>query len=147
MASYRKKRVGELLLSFLAEELRQLNEPAYGFVTLTGVEVSGDLRVAKVFWSLMNAGAGSSKDEQPISREFPQEKQVAATEEALQELVPFLKRRIGEELQLRFVPQLVMKHDASLATGFRIDQLLDALPETSKKTVRNGDEDDEGYES
>jgi ribosome-binding factor A len=126
MPTYRKERVSDLLLAFLAEEIRKFRDPRLEFVTVTGLDLSRDLKSARVYWAMppLPEQTAAEPDEAPpqMTDRAQSRKQEAAT--ALQGAESFLKKRIAEELDLRYVPKLVFKHDDSSETGSRIDDLL-----------------------
>lgn len=109
--SHRKARVGDLLYSFLADEVRTFRDPRLQLLTITGVDVSPDLKSARVFWSVP-------------STEYPTKEKIESVQAALDGAVPFLKRRIGEELELRYIPGLRFIYDESMQRADRIDFLL-----------------------
>ena len=78
-----------------------------GLVTVTGVDVTRDLRNAKVFVSVMGT-----------------DEERAATMEGLAGLAPQLRGRIGRALQLRLAPMISFKLDESIARAARIEELL-----------------------
>ena len=108
------------MLSFLAQELRQFSDPRIQYVTLTAVDMSPDLKNAKVYWSALPLGAGG--DALPPS-ELKQEN-ITEIQTLLKRSVGYLKKRIGAELQLRWTPELHFHYDESLARGSRIEELL-----------------------
>ena len=115
----RPARVGQLIQRELAEILtRGLKDPRIGFVTITGVEVSGDLRDATVFFSMYGEPA-----------------QLEDTKKGLLAATGYLRKQIAGALQMRFTPELHFKYDSAVATGDRIEQLL--------KTVQPPPEKDE----
>ena len=123
MTSFRNERVADLLLAFLAEEVRRMRDPRLELVTITGISVSRDLKFATVYWS--SALSVSAEAEQELAADsFPDEQRQKEVGEALKGAENFLKRRIAEELELRSVPKLIFKYDASGATGAKIDTLL-----------------------
>jgi ribosome-binding factor A len=89
---------------------RDLKDRRIGFVTLTGVEMSKDLRHAKIYVSTM----GSSKEQEQSL-------------EALNHASGWIRRELGQRLRLRFLPELVFKTDTSQEYGERIDRLLDEI--------------------
>jgi len=106
MSFDRAQRVGDRIRQILAELLQtEVRDPELGFVTLTDVELSSDLRHGKVFVSVL----GDDK---------------AAPLRALKRAAPFLQRHLGRRAQLRYVPHLRFELDTSLDRGFRIDRLL-----------------------
>jgi ribosome-binding factor A len=92
--------------------LRHLKDPRVGFVSVTSVKVSPDLRLATVGVSVLgDAGARES------------------TMQGLHSATPFLRRALGERLGLRFVPELRIVADDSLEKADRIARLLHELEE------------------
>jgi ribosome-binding factor A len=107
-ASYRMRRINEAIKEIIGGALaRELKDPRIGFVTLTGVETVPDLSHAKVYLSVY--GKQAEKD---------------ATLEGLRAARPYLQRLIGDELQLRRVPNLEFVYDATVDQGMRIQAIL-----------------------
>jgi len=90
--------------------LKKLKDPGIGFVTLTGVDVSPDLKEARVYYSVL--GKEKEKDQ---------------TQRALERAVGFLQHEIAEALKLRFTPKLTFHLDESLEEGIRIERILKEL--------------------
>ncbi len=106
----RTARLDELLREQISEVLtREVDDPRIGFVTITDVEVSPDLRHASVWVSLIG-------DE-------PQRRQ---TLRALAGAMPFVRRRLGR-LRLKRIPELHVKEDRTAERGTRVLQILDDL--------------------
>lgn len=104
----RADRVADLIKIELSDILlKQIRDPRIGAMTITGVKVTDDLRLAKVY--LVERGKDKIGPE---------------TWAGLEKAVGFLKREMGKRLQLRFVPDLIFKEDPSFAYGSRIDRLL-----------------------
>lgn len=87
--------------------LKGLKDPRIGFVTVTGVEVTGDLRSAKVFVSLMGS-----------------EEQKRLSWEGLQHSLGFLRTEVGRRLGIRHTPELSLHQDHSLDNSDHIQKLL-----------------------
>jgi ribosome-binding factor A len=100
-------RVNELLREVIAEEIRDLKDPAIGFVTITEVDTSPDLRNAYVYYTALG-----SEEEQ------------AACAAALERAAPHLRFRLGSQVKLKYTPALEFRVDESLETGMRIDSIL-----------------------
>jgi ribosome-binding factor A len=107
----RPNRVADQVRAELAELLtREVHDPGIGFVTLTRVQVSPDLQVARVYYTTLgDEGARRS------------------TTRALDRAAPFLRRRIGARLRLRRVPELTFVYDDSIAGQDRIEQILNEI--------------------
>jgi ribosome-binding factor A len=98
------KAVQEVVSAHIAEDLK---DPRIGFVTVTGVETSVDLRSARVFVSVLGDAA---------------EREAAL--EGLDSASGFLQQRVGEELRIKRTPTLAFVHDDSIDTGMRISKLI-----------------------
>lgn len=124
MTTHRKERVGDLLLSFLAEQIRRMSDPRLQNVTLTSIDMAPDLKRATIYWTTHTGAvsADSSTGAQAVTAKIIDE-----CKAALQGGRNFLKRRIGSELKLRYIPELSFRHDDSLDTAARIDFLLNQV--------------------
>jgi len=104
----RAARVADLIQMEIADILlRQTGDPRLQRVTVTGVKVTDDLRLAKLFYVEMG--------ENTVCED---------TQEGLRKATGFLRRELGKRLQLRYVPELHFVHDKSFAYGDRIERLL-----------------------
>ncbi|HEY4219658.1 MAG TPA: 30S ribosome-binding factor RbfA [Gemmatimonadaceae bacterium] len=105
--------IREEVATFLAVDVR--DPRVVGLVTVTGCEVTRDLRHAKVFVSIMGTDTERS-----------------ATMEGLASVATHLRSRVGRALQLRLAPEIAFKPDESVARAARIEDLLaqikDAAP-------------------
>ncbi len=105
----RSRRVGEQIQRELAELLqREINDPRLGMVTVSAVDVSRDLAVAKVFFTVLNPGHD-----------------VKQTLEGLTHASGFLRRELGRRMKLRVVPELRFQYDSSIEEGSRLSALID----------------------
>jgi ribosome-binding factor A len=91
---------------------RGLKDRRIGLVTITDVEMSKDLRHAKVFFSAMGS-----------------EKERADCGIALNHAAGWIRRELGQRIRMRFLPEIVFYEDTSIAYGEKIDQLLDKIRE------------------
>ncbi len=103
----RTERVEALAKEVLGEAVGELKDPRVGFVTVTSVKISPDLRHAKVYVSVFGA------DEERSS-----------SVEAIQHAAPYLRSVLGREVRLKFLPQLEIVEDTTAAYGERIEYLL-----------------------
>jgi ribosome-binding factor A len=111
----RMRRVDEAVRSVLSDAItKDLKDPRVGFVTVTGVKTSPDLRHARVYVSVLG-------DQQV--RE--------ATLAGLESAIGFLQQRLAGELSLKHTPTLQFEYDESIDRGMRISQLLDERPDTT----------------
>ena len=110
--SRRTERVSDLLREEISNLVRdELHDPRIvGLVTVTGVDVTADLRHAKIFVSVL----GSDVEKK-------------STLEGLQSAAAHLRSRLGRSLRLRFAPELAFHADASVARAARIETLLEQI--------------------
>ena len=105
----RSRRVGEQIQRELAQLIQQeVKDPRVGFVTVSAVDLSRDLSVAKVFISPFNK-------EQDI-------KEILAV---LTKASGFLRREIGRRIKMRIIPELRFVHDVSIERGSELSSLID----------------------
>jgi ribosome-binding factor A len=107
----RMRRVNASLRELLSEAVLELKDPRIGFVTITGVETSPDLRTARVFVSVLP------------------EKKLDATLAGLSAAHGVLQARVARELRLKRTPQLAFEYDPSVERGVRMSKLIDELGE------------------
>ncbi len=113
----RTERVSELIRAELAQLLRrEVTDPRVGLVTITRVDVSPDLRNARVLWSRLVVGQA------PEGGAIPEAD--PATSAGLASAAGFLRRRLAERLATKRVPELRFVFDPSLAVGSRTLGLL-----------------------
>jgi ribosome-binding factor A len=104
------RRVNESVRQVLSEEVGRLKDPRIGFVTVTGVDTSSDLRQARVYVSVLGS-------------ERKREKTIAG----LQSAHGVLQARIASELRLKRTPTLEFEYDPTIERGMRMSQLIDEL--------------------
>ncbi|MGD6803064.1 30S ribosome-binding factor RbfA [Rossellomorea vietnamensis] len=106
--SHRSNRVGEQMKKELSDIIgRKIKDPRIGFVTVTDVEVSGDLQQAKVFITVLG-----------------DEEQRENTLKGLAKAKGFIRSEIGQRVRLRKTPELIFEFDESINYGNRIESLL-----------------------
>jgi ribosome-binding factor A len=108
--SERMRRVNEAVKEVVSEGLGELKDPRIGFVTVTGVETSPDLRHARVFVSVLGSEAKRRK-----------------TLAGLEAAHGVLQARLARELRLKRTPQLAFEYDPTVERGVRMTQLIDEL--------------------
>ena len=111
MSGARMRRVDEAMREVLSAAITsELKDPRVGFVTVTSVETSPDLRHARVFVSVLG-----SEQERTLSLN------------GLRSAHGFLQRRVAAELRLKHTPTLDFAYDDSSDRGMRISELIDTL--------------------
>lgn len=109
--SLRSNRVAEQMKKELGDIItRKLKDPRVGFVTVTAVEVTGDLQQATVYITTLG-----------------NEEEREATMKALEKATGFIHSEIGSRIRLRRTPELTFQFDSSVEYGNKIEQLLRSL--------------------
>jgi ribosome-binding factor A len=127
MESQRTERVGDLMRAEIADLLlRKVKDPRIGFVTVTGVKVSPDLRHATVFVSLLEEG--------PIVEE---------TLNALGRAAGFIRTEMGRRLRLKYTPELVFREDPTPRQAAHIEAVLEGLSGDRTDEAEGGEDGDE----
>jgi ribosome-binding factor A len=107
--SQRIRRVNEEIREILAGQLVNAKDPRIGFVTLTDVRTSTDLKHAEVFYTVL-------PDDEETQRQ---------TAAGLESATPMLRRELGRRLRVRFVPDLQFTRDTVPEHGRHIESLLE----------------------
>ena len=112
----RSERVAGSLRRELAQIIQmEIRDPEIGFIGLSDVEVTRDLSHAKVFVTV-----------------FEHEK-AASSVKALNQAAGFLRKRLGQEMRIRSVPELHFHHDASVETGRHMDDLIETAVSSDRQ--------------
>lgn len=120
---HRQEKLGELIAVELSQLLRtRVKDPRVGFASITRVEVSGDLRHAKVYVSVMGT---------------PEEQ--AATMQALKHANGFLRHEVAERITLRYMPELIFKLDTSIEEGSRILALIQQIEDEERMNAHTSE--------
>jgi ribosome-binding factor A len=106
----RMRRVNESVKEVLASALPELKDPRIGFVTITGVETSPDLRHARVFVSVLGS-----------------ETKRARSLKGLEAAHGILQSRLARELRMKRTPTLAFEYDPTVERGVRMTKLIDEL--------------------
>ncbi|GAC1383011.1 MAG: 30S ribosome-binding factor RbfA [Ktedonobacteraceae bacterium] len=118
--THRQEKLGELIAVELSDLLRtRVKDPRVGFASITHVEVSGDLRHAKVFVSVM----GSSEEQ-------------VATMKGLKHATGYLRHELASRLVLRFMPEIIFKLDMSIAQGAHVLDLIQRIEQEEQQRAQ-----------
>ena len=121
----RPDRVADQIRSEIASMLvRDVHDPGIGFVTLTRVQVTPDLQIARVYYTALG-----------------DEKARGNSARALGRMAAFLRRQLGSRLRLKRAPELRFVYDESIAGQDRIERLLSELHTTDRRPVPPDDDD------
>ena len=118
MANYRRGRINEEMMKETAMILREVKDPRVSdaFISVTGAEVTADLKYAKIFYSAMRG------DKKEVTK-------------GLKAATGFIRREIARRLNLRITPELSFVEDTSIAYGAHISEILSKItytPETEE---------------
>jgi ribosome-binding factor A len=108
--SERTERAAEEFREILAGEIQKLKDPRLGFVTVTGVRVTADLRKARVFYTVLG-----------------EEKERRGTAAALRSARSHLRVVLGGQVRMKFTPELEFEEDPGASGGERVEQLLEQI--------------------
>lgn len=117
MTKQRARRLGELLKQEISQIIqREVKDPRIGFISLTDVEVSGDLRHAKVFVSI-----------------YGSEEEKKETMQGLKQATGFIRKLIGNRITTYHTPELLFRYDDSIEHGVYISKLIKKVRAEEKK--------------
>lgn len=119
MPNYRKARINDEVARVISDALREVKDPrvSSSLVTVTSCEVSGDLKYAKVYFSVFGADKDNIKE----------------IKKGLYSAAGFLRHALAEKINLRITPELSFEYDNAMERGANISELLKqtAAPHTN----------------
>lgn len=111
MSFKRSDKVAEAVHEFISGLLiKGLKDPRIGFVTVTGVKVTDDLHLATVYFSVV----GTEEDKK-------------SSEKALNSAKGFIRKEMGRNLRLRYVPDIIFKYDNSMDYAQHIESIINEI--------------------
>ena len=117
MPKYRRARINDEVARVISETLREVKDPRVKneMITITSCEVSGDLKFAKVYFSVYGVKPENIKE----------------IKKGLYSAAGFLRRALAEKINLRITPELTFEYDNAMERGANISELLKkaAIPE------------------
>ncbi len=120
MSDKRVRRFSELLKQEISKIiLREVKDPRIGFVSLTDVEVSGDLKHAKIYVSV-----------------YGSEQEKKETMKGLEKAQGFIRRLVGERITTYHTPELLFRYDDSIEHGVYISKLIEEVREEDNKNKK-----------
>ena len=111
MPKYRRERINDEVTRVVAETLRTVKDPrvADHMITVTQSRVSGDLKYARIFFSVLGDVNGE---------------QLKEIKKGLVSAAGYLRRALAEQINLRITPELSFEYDDAIAHGAHIEQLI-----------------------
>ena len=132
MANYRRGRINDEMQRAVAEIIRDVKDPRVSgaFISITGAEVTPDLKYAKIFFSALGVTENEAK------------KEIA---KGLKSSAGYIRRQIAQKLNLRITPELTFVEDTSIKYGAHISELLNGITfsEDEENEGTDGENDDE----
>lgn len=112
----RSEKVAEVIHETVSELLvKGLKDPRIGFVTITSVKMTDDLHLARIYFSVM----GTDEEKK-------------ATKSGLNSARGFIRRELGKNLRMRYVPDVVFEYDQTIEKASRIETLLREISQAEK---------------
>lgn len=118
----RQKRIAERIQQEVSDVVSRFTDPRLANVTITDADVSPDLRVAKIWYSVLG-----------------DEKEIKTATEALQKAAGTLRHELAIRINMRYTPELMFKLDASWKRGARVDELLEQIATKSQDAPASED--------
>ena len=117
MANYRRGRINDEMQRAMAEILRSVKDPrvSEAFISVTGAEVTPDLKYAKIYYSAL--GAKTPEDKKEIAK-------------GLKSSAGYIRRQVAQRLNLRITPELTFVEDTSIAYGAKIEKIISGFTYT-----------------
>jgi ribosome-binding factor A len=106
--SHRIKKVNELIMQEIGKIIEKEIGPDFGFITVTNVSVTPDLRIAEIWLSLYG-------------------KRIDKPEEFLRDYTPIIQKILNRKLHLKYVPKIILRIDKSQDFAFEIEKTLDKI--------------------
>jgi ribosome-binding factor A len=121
----RSHRVGEAIHKSVSALLsRGLRDPRIGFVTVTSVDVTPDMHLARVYYTVV--GDDKSRRDTAVG---------------LEKAAPYIRRQLAGQLKLRYMPELIFAYDASVDYGVRIESLLKEIADGRESDSEDPEQD------
>lgn len=113
--SQRIEKVQKLAKEVLGEAIQGLKDPRVGFVTVTAVRISADLRHGRVFVSVL----GSDEEK-------------AASMAGLASATPYLRTEMGRQMRMKYTPELTFELDEGVEVAARVEEIIKRLHDEEK---------------
>lgn len=116
MSLRRKERVEDQIRKEVSQIIdRNLKDPRAGFITITSVDLSPDLKLAKIFFTVLG-----------------DEKEREKSEKTLIRATKFIQQKMASRIRLKYTPQIVFKYDNTLQQALRIEKILSEIEDEKK---------------
>lgn len=132
MAKYRKNRINDAVAQETSEIIRDIKDPRVSsfMITVTGADVTGDLKYAKVFYSFLDDSELDAEAEKELKR-------------GLKSAAPFVRRELAVRLNMRVTPEITFVRDRGVSHGAEIASLLNSIKRSEAVEEADGETDDE----
>ena len=128
MANYRRGRINDEMQRAVAEIIRDVKDPRVSgaFISVTGAEVTPDLKYAKIYYSAL--GVTDTEGKKEIAK-------------GLKSSAGFIRRQIAQRLNLRITPELTFVEDTSIKYGAHISELLNGITFSDDESDGEGEDE------
>ena len=128
MANYRRGRINDEMQRAVAEIIRDVKDPRVSgaFISVTGAEVTPDLKYAKIYYSAL--GVTDTEGKKEIAK-------------GLKSSASFIRRQIAQRLNLRITPELTFVEDTSIKYGAHISELLNGITFSDDENDSEGEDE------
>lgn len=129
MADYKRvRRIGELIQREISRLLqREIKDPRVKSISISAVEVNRDLSTAKVYFTLFNTGKFDTQNSDSKISDSELKDKISQAQQGLNKASGFIRHLLGQQIQIRSVPQLRFVYDESIIRGANMSQLIDEL--------------------
>jgi ribosome-binding factor A len=135
----RSRRIGELIQRELATLLaREVKDPRLALVSITAVDVTRDLGLARVFYTVIDKVVNNDENNKPDQQLNQDLKE--RVQQGLIKASGFLRYELGQRIQLRIVPKLDFRYDESVIHGAQLTRLIDDVIESDKQRHNKSEE-------
>ena len=125
MPKYKRQRVNDSVMQEISLIVREVKDPRVGMITVTGADVSGDLKYAKIFFSTFDGD-------------------VKETLKGLKSAQGFIRSQLAHRLNLRATPELTFVYDNSVSHGAEIAAILSTLDISADEDEADGEAEHDG---
>ncbi|MCD6079941.1 MAG: ribosome-binding factor A [Candidatus Omnitrophica bacterium 4484_49] len=115
VAQQLKREISKILLT-------EVRDPRIGFLTVTNVKVSPDLRIARVYYTILG-----------------DDKLIQSAQEGLESASGYIRKLVAHRMKIKFIPEIKFYFDQELTRRLKVDKILDELKDETSESDKKGD--------
>ena len=115
VAQQLKREISKILLT-------EVRDPRIGFLTVTNVKVSPDLRIARVYYTILG-----------------DDKLIHSAQEGLESASGYIRKLVAHRMKIKFIPEIKFYFDQELTRRLKVDKILDELKDETSESDKKGD--------